>query len=508
MESKLKMDERPLDCKDNQKRLEDVRKFYRELSPEYPVVKGLTAKTALEFTLMKCDGRARQAVITLPHGPLETPAFMPVGTQGTIKSLTPDDTSKCGPQLILSNTYHLGCRPGTEVIEKAGGLHKFMGWNRNLLTDSGGFQMVSLLKLAEVTEEGVKFAHPDTGDALMLSPEESMRIQNVLGSDIMMALDDVVDAKFPDKERVAVAEERTVRWIDRCIKAHRKPQEQNLFGIIQGGLHEDLRLKNLKSMKERRDKLPGYAIGGLSGGESKKDFWPVVEICTRKDNEGGLPDDKPRYLMGVGHPLDIVICVAFGVDLFDCVYPTRTARFGTALYDGGTMRLHQKKYDDQDIPIDKDCPCYTCLNYSRKRLKMLVRKEPVGCQLLSIHNITYMFRLGERMRTAIRNGVYNEFLIDYIKGLYPLEMKKSPPSWVRDAVKKATDVDIGREGLWNYSEWANADAEEEEREKKFVQQEILREKAIEDKKRSQPDSKTSNQSENENPRKKARFAKT
>jgi len=500
------MGERVLDSDENQKRLEDVRKFYKDLSPEFPEVKGLTKDSALSFTLMKCDGRARQAVITLPHGPLETPAFMPVGTQGTIKSLTADDTARCGPQLILSNTYHLGCRPGTEVIKKAGGLHKFMGWNRNLLTDSGGFQMVSLLKLAEVTETGVKFAHPETGDLLLLSPEESMRIQNVLGSDIMMALDDVVDAKFPDKERVAEAEERTVRWIDRCIEAHSKPLEQNLFGIIQGGLHEDLRLKNLRSMKERRDKLPGYAIGGLSGGESKKDFWPVVEICTRKDEDGGLPDDKPRYLMGVGHPLDIVICVAFGVDLFDCVYPTRTARFGTALYDGGTMRLHQKQYDSQDIPIDADCPCYTCQNYTRKRLKMMVRKEPAGCQLLSIHNITYMFRLGERMRAAIRNGRYSEFLIDYIKGLYPLELERCPPSWVRDAVKKGTDEDIGREGLWNYSEWTTADAEEELREKTFVEQEILREKAIEDKKRPKPDAGT--EPEGEAPRKKARFSKT
>ncbi|EKX51466.1 hypothetical protein GUITHDRAFT_85003 [Guillardia theta CCMP2712] len=255
---------------------------------------------------------------------------MPVGTMAAVKGLTVDELEALDVPIILGNTYHLALRPGTELLDELGGLHDFMGWRRSILTDSGGFQMVSLLKLANITEEGVTFQSPSDGSQMLLTPEKSIQLQNEIGADIIMALDDVVSSTTPDPERVQEAMHRTLRWIDRCIAAHKKPDKQNLFGIVQGGLDLDLRATCCHELIKRN--LPGYAIGGLSGGEAKDEFWKVVLCCTKL-----LPPNKPRYCMGVGYPIDLVVCVALGVDMFDCVYPARTARFGVALTDNGNM---------------------------------------------------------------------------------------------------------------------------------------------------------------------------
>merc|ERR1719282_2161377 len=261
--------------------------------------------------------------------------------------------------------------------------------------------MVSLLKLAKITEEGVEFEDPKCkGNRSLLTPEQSIHFQNQIGSDIMMALDDVVSSKLTDMDRIKEATVRTTRWIDRCIRAHKNPSTQNLFGIVQGHLNTDLREYSLKEMIKRD--LPGYAIGGLSGGEEKHEFWRVVEQCTRP--ETGLPPNKPRYLMGVGYTLDIVVCVAMGVDMFDCVYPCRTARFGTALVRSGQLRLTGKEYANDFQPIEPGCKCETCANYSRAMLHTIVTKEAVASSIITIHNIHFLMSLTAEMRQAIEDG--------------------------------------------------------------------------------------------------------
>jgi queuine tRNA-ribosyltransferase len=326
--------------------------------------------------------------------------------------------------LILGNTYHLALRPTTELLDDCGGLHKFMGWRRAMLTDSGGFQMVSLLKLANITEEGVTFQSPSDGSKMLLTPEKSMQLQNEIGADIMMALDDVVSSTTPSRERVEEAMHRTLRWIDRCISAHSRPTAQNLFGIVQGGLDLDLRAHCCEELIKRD--LPGYAIGGLSGGEAKDQFWRVVYHCAMR-----LPADKPRYCMGVGYPIDLVVCVALGIDMFDCVYPARTARFGVALTDGGNMQLKNKKFKADFSPIEKDCSCATCTSFTRAYLHCLVCKEQTGARLVTIHNIAYMMRLGKRMRQAIRDDVFPEFVLGFFQKWYP---RGDWPQWCYDAL--------------------------------------------------------------------------
>jgi tRNA-guanine transglycosylase len=363
-------------------------------------------------------GRARALDLQLPHGPVRTPVFMPVGTQGTIKGLSSVEMQSppLDCDIMLSNTYHLGVRPGGDVLERAGGLHKFMAWPRNLLTDSGGFQMVSLLKLAEIKEEGVLFQSPADGSRMLLTPEMSMHLQNQIGSDIMMALDDVVSSASVSAERFEEACHRTLRWIDRCIAAHKRPEEQNLFGILQGGLDVapgGLREVNLAGMLQRDAHLPGYAIGGLAGGESKDAFWRVVDQCCR-----GLPPHKPRYLMGVGYPLDLVVCTALGVDMYDCVYPTRTARFGTALGDcpGGLIKLKNKGCAEDAGPLDPACTCMACAGgYSRAQLSVMLKADALGPQLLTAHNIAYMMRLTGRMRAAVLAGTYPQFVQGFLR---------------------------------------------------------------------------------------------
>jgi len=372
----------------------------------------------------KCSkSKGRASLMRLPHFTVETPIFMPVGTQGTMKGLTCDQLRELNCQIILANTYHLGMRPGEDVLNKAGRLHKFMDWDRGMLTDSGGFQMVSLISLSEVTEEGVRFSSPYDGRDILLTPEKSMQIQNAIGADIMMQLDDVVDVKVTGP-RVEEAMHRSIRWLDRCIEGHQRKEHQNLFPIIQGGLNLELRTKCIEAMVKRN--MPGYAVGGLSGGEAKDDFWKVVHHCTNL-----LPRDKPIYVMGVGYAIDLVVCSALGADMFDCVYPTRTARFGTALVPSGQLHLKTNQYADDFSPIDDQCTCLTCRKYTRAFIHSLVGKESVACYLLSIHNIKYQMNL----MTTLRQSIIDDRLEDYIQQFF-LKMfpNKDYPSWCIDAL--------------------------------------------------------------------------
>ncbi|KAL9650789.1 hypothetical protein ABK040_001839 [Willaertia magna] len=384
--------------------------------------------SALEYEVVaRCGAKARVGKLKLPHHVANTPIFMPVGTQGTVKGLTSQQLEDLGCEIILGNTYHLGMRPGPEILEKAGGLHNFMNWKRNILTDSGGFQMVSLLDLADITEEGVTFQSPHDGSQMLLTPEQSMAIQNSIGADIMMALDDVVSSVSTDMDRFEEATWRTLRWIDRCIKGHKRPEKQNLFGIVQGGLDERLRKISLDGLIKRN--CPGYAIGGLSGGEEKEKFWRVVSLCTDY-----LPENKPRYCMGVGYPEDLVVCVALGVDMFDCVYPSRTARFGTALVrDGGTMKVKANQYKTDFGPLDPtlEDSCMVDQNYTRSFLHNITRYEQTGPQLLTYHNIAFQANLMKTMRQEIIAGTFEKFVKDFMFLYFP---KQKYPEWAVNAL--------------------------------------------------------------------------
>eukprot|EP01035_Chromulina_nebulosa_P021165 gene21165-27421_t len=386
--------------------------------------------------------KARAATIYLPHGTLRTPVFMPVGTKGCIKGLSSkqlkgtwnseeEDCDDVCPEIILGNTYHLASQPGTPLIAELGGLHKFMNWRKNVLTDSGGFQMVSLLKLAQITEEGVKFSSPVDGKEMMLTPEESIKCQNEIGADIIMQLDDVVSSVNPDYDRFKEATARSVRWLDRCIQAHSRKQDQNLFGIIQGGLDISpggLREQCLTEMVARD--LPGYAIGGLAGGEDKETFWRVVA-----HNAARLPANKPRYVMGVGYPLDLVVCVALGADMFDCVYPTRTARFGVALVGNGSIRLKASDMALQLIPVEDDCPCIACKHYSRAILHVMFKENnALASQLLTAHNITIIEGPAS----------HEKFVLDFLAKQFPAG---DVPLWVVHAFNEGAGLSSVRSTL-------------------------------------------------------------
>jgi tRNA-guanine transglycosylase len=337
--------------------------------------------------------------------------------------LTSEEVEELGFGIILGNTYHLGHRPGPTVLKEMGGLHKYMNWNGNLLTDSGGFQMVSLLQLANITEEGVNFRSPHDGSEMLLTPEYSMELQNTIGADIMMALDDVI-ATTTTGARIEEAMQRTLRWIDRCINAHQRPREQNLFGIVQGALEPDLRRTCVDGLIKRD--LPGYAIGGLSGGESKDEFWRIVDLCTSL-----LPSFKPRYLMGVGFTLDLVVCVALGVDMFDCVFPSRTARFGSALVRSGSINIRHAQYANDFSPLEADCPCRVCKNYTRAYLHLLTKSDQLSSQLLTFHNLAYQKRLMDDMRDAIIDGSFPQFVIDFMLCQFP---QRDYPEWIIHAL--------------------------------------------------------------------------
>ncbi|KAI8086690.1 queuine tRNA-ribosyltransferase [Halteromyces radiatus] len=385
-------------------------------------------KSALTFeTVATCSTtKARASLLTLPHGPVNTPVFMPVGTQGTLKGITPQQLKDMNCQIMLNNTYHLGLKPGKETLDLAGGSHVFQQWNGNLLTDSGGFQMVSLLKLAEITEKGVQFASPHDGSLMMLTPEHSMALQNSIGADIMMQLDDVISS-LTTGPRVEEAMWRSIRWLDRCIKAHERPHDQNLFAIIQGGLNKDLRRKCVEEMVKRD--TPGYAVGGLSGGEEKNEFWQIVSLCTDL-----LPKNKPIYCMGVGYAEDLVVCVALGVDMFDCVYPTRTARFGNALTMNGIVSLKSGKYATDFGPIEEGCDCTTCKNYTRSYIHLLTAsKETVGCHLVSVHNVAFQLRLMNGMREAIQKDEFPAHVKKFFASYFGDKSKY--PTWAVAALK-------------------------------------------------------------------------
>ncbi|KAI1081727.1 Queuine tRNA-ribosyltransferase [Whalleya microplaca] len=391
-----------------------------------------SSSAALTFDLVaRCSTtRARASVLTLPHGPVQLPMFMPVATQASLKGLTPEQLEETGCRLCLNNTYHLGLKPGQEVLAAVGGAHKLQGWNHNILTDSGGFQMVSLLKLANITEEGVRFLSPHDGTPMLLTPEHSISLQNTIGSDIIMQLDDVLVTTSPDAARMREAMERSVRWLDRCLAAHANPSSQNLFCIIQGGLDIAMRRACCREMVARD--TPGIAIGGLSGGEAKSDYCAVVATCTAL-----LPELKPRYVMGIGYPEDLVVSVALGADMFDCVWPTRTARFGNAITRRGVLNIKNAKYTNDFGPLEEGCGCMCCdkrrMGITRAFVHHNAGKETVAAHLLTIHNVWYQLNLMREVRAAIIADRYPAFLRQFFADLYPDKAKY--PEWAVDALR-------------------------------------------------------------------------
>ncbi len=346
---------------------------------------------------------ARAGLWHTPHGIVETPRFMPVGTVATIKGLTPAQVATTGAQMVLANTYHLHLQPGETIIEKAGGLHDFMGWQGPILTDSGGFQVFSLSQLREIKESGVTFRSPRDGRIIELTPERSIAIQNALGADVIMAFDECPPAQA-ERQAIITATERTYRWLERCIQAHQKPQTQALFGIVQGGIHLDLRAVAAQQLVQLD--LPGYAIGGVSVGEEPALIHQVVAATAPL-----LPAHKPRYLMGVGTYREMAKAVAAGIDLFDCVIPTRLGRHGAALVQGERWNLKNAAFKEDFTPLDSTCPCYTCHHFTRAYLNHLIKsREMLGYILISLHNVTELVRFTERMRLAILSDrFYEEF---------------------------------------------------------------------------------------------------
>ena len=359
---------------------------------------------AVTYELIKKDSRtkARRGRVNTPHGPIETPVFMPVGTAGTVKAMKPEEVRDMGAQIILGNTYHLYLRPGHEVVKAAGGLHKFMNWERAILTDSGGFQVFSLGAMRKISEEGVEFRSHIDGSKHMLSPEKSMEIQNALGSDIMMAFDEC--APYPaDRNYVKNSLERTTRWLKRCKEYHKNTEQQSLFGIMQGGMYKDLRKQSAEEIVELD--LPGYAIGGLSVGEPKEIMYEVMDDCVDY-----LPADKPRYLMGVGSPDCLFEGVERGIDMFDCVLPTRIARHGMAMTSQGRVNIKNAKYERDFTPLDPNCECYTCRNYSKAYLRHLFKSDEIlSSMLMTTHNLHFLVNTMAGIRKAIEEDRFLEY---------------------------------------------------------------------------------------------------
>ncbi len=355
----------------------------------------------MQFDIRSTDGLARRATLALAHGAVETPAFMPVGTYGTVKTMSPAELEELGAQIVLGNTFHLWLRPGLAVIEKFGGLHRFMAWQRPILTDSGGFQVFSLGALRKVGEEGVAFQSPVNGDRLFLTPEEAMRIQRILDSDIAMAFDECT-AYPATRDEAAESMRLSMRWAARSRNAH-EGNRNAIFGIVQGGMYEDLRDESAGALAAIG--FDGYALGGVSVGEPKEEMRRIVAHCAPR-----LPSNAPRYLMGVGTPEDIVDAVSNGIDMFDCVLPTRNARNGWLFTGRGDVKIRNARHRDDDGPLDPSCGCYTCRNFSRAYLHHLDRAgEMLGSRLNTLHNLHYYLTLMAGLRAAIEAGGLAEF---------------------------------------------------------------------------------------------------
>lgn len=356
----------------------------------------------LQFSVSARDGQARRGVLRFPRGEVATPAFMPVGTYGSVKGLNPQQVADTGADILLGNTFHLMLRPGTAIIQQHGDLHDFMGWSKPILTDSGGFQVFSLGAMRKISEQGVEFRSPVDGDKVFLGPESAIAVQQQLGADIIMAFDECTP--YPATEQQArESMELSMRWARRCLAAHGE-HDAALFGIIQGSMYPDLRDESLAELQAMG--FAGYAIGGLSVGEPKDDMRAIVAHCAPQ-----MPADKPRYLMGVGTPEDIVLAVQQGIDMFDCVMPTRNARNAHLFTSRGLLRLRNARYRDDTGPLDPECGCYTCRNFSRAYLHHLDKcKEILGSQLNSIHNLAFYQQLMSGLRTAIEQGRLSAFI--------------------------------------------------------------------------------------------------
>lgn len=364
----------------------------------------------LTYKLIHQDKKtgARLGEITTPHGTFQTPMFMPVGTQASVKTLAPEELKEMGAGVILANTYHLWQRPGPEIVKEAGGLHKFMNWDQAILTDSGGFQVFSLAQMRDIKEEGVTFKSHISGAKMFLSPEKAIGIENDLGPDIMMSLDEC-PPYFSDFEYLKKSVARTSRWAERGLKAHRNPDTQALFGIVQGGPHEELRRQSAQDLVSLD--FPGYSIGGLSVGESKEEMNRVLEFTTPL-----LPQNKPRYLMGVGSPDALIDGVIRGIDMFDCVLPTRIARNGTVMTSRGRLVVKNAKYAHDFTPMDPECDCYACRNYTRAYIRHLIKAdETFGIRLTSYHNVYFLLNLMKKVRAAIMNDELLEFRADFFE---------------------------------------------------------------------------------------------
>ncbi|WP_302558286.1 tRNA guanosine(34) transglycosylase Tgt [Holdemania filiformis] len=361
-----------------------------------------------EITHVCKQSGARCGILHTPHGDVETPMFMPVGTLATVKFLSPEEIKALGAGVILANTYHLWLRPGEDIVDKAGGVQKFMNYSGPMLTDSGGFQVFSLADRRKIKEEGVTFKSHLDGSTLFLSPEKSIQIQNKIGADIIMSFDEC--APYPcSYDYMKNSVERTLRWAKRGKDAHQRPEEQALFGIVQGGEHQDLREMCAKTLAEMD--FPGYSIGGTSVGESKETMYKMIDYSVKY-----LPWEKPRYLMGVGSVDAILEGILRNVDMFDCVLPTRIARHGTLMTSQGRVNIKKQEYEEDFGPLDPECDCYTCKNYSRAYLRHLFRcNEGLGSRLMSIHNLRFLLSLTEQARKAIREDRFGDFKAELFK---------------------------------------------------------------------------------------------
>ena len=368
---------------------------------------------SITFELLKeCPHtHARAGILHTPHGDIETPIFMPVGTKATVKAILPENLKEMNAQIILSNTYHLHLRPGEDIVKKAGGLHQFMHWDRPILTDSGGFQVFSLAKINNISEDGVEFQSHIDGSRHFISPEKSIQIQNDLGADIIMAFDECVphDADHSYTEKSL---EMTIRWAKRCMSYHKRPDEQALFGIVQGGMFKDLRKRAVEETCALD--LPGFSVGGLSVGESKEQMFELLDYTVPM-----MPRTKPRYLMGVGSFDAFVEGVASGIDMFDCVMQTRMGRTGAAMTRGGRINLRNARYKEDFTPISEDCGCYVCRNYSKAYLRhLIVAEEILASTLISYHNLALSLSFMAEMRNAILNDKFVEFKCNFEKLWY------------------------------------------------------------------------------------------